>query len=376
SSREVFIQALQGANRTVYLNVYEFASPALAHVLADTRARGVTVEVLLEGGPVGGITPEERCSCRIMNRSGIPIYLMQAGEGEHARYRFDHAKYIVIDGTSVFLTSENFKESGIPPAGTRGNRGWGVFIRDPRVAEYFTSVYRSDRAGADIEPYIPGESAACATGPGEAYTVQFFSAEFSGASVTPVLAPDTAALIASMISDARVSVDIEQAYITNTSAGTFNPYLAAAVGAARRGVTVRVLLDSYSYNVEDTEDNDEMAMTINDLAKREGLPLEARCADLPRSGIEKIHNKGVIVDRKLTLVSSINWNDNSPNFNREAGVIIDHPGAAAYYSLVFEDDWDAGSAPLGSEGMDFLKMAMLAAVILGLILLFILRRRW
>ncbi|MDD1676560.1 MAG: phospholipase D-like domain-containing protein, partial [Methanomicrobiales archaeon] len=239
SSREAFTRALQSANHSVYLNVYEFASPALAQLLADTRARGVTVEVLLEGGPVGGITPEEKCCCRLMNQSGIPIYLMKAGNGEHSRYRFDHAKYFVIDGSAVFLTSENFKESGIPLAGTKGNRGWGVFIRDPRIADYFTGVYRDDRTGIDIEPYVPVESIACATGPGEDYTVEYPSAEISGASVTPVLAPDTSALIAAMIRNATGSVDIEQAYITNTSAGALNPYLAAAVGAARRGVTVR-----------------------------------------------------------------------------------------------------------------------------------------
>ena len=60
----------------------------------------------------------------------------------------------------------------------------------------------------------------------------------------------------------------------------------------------------------------------------------------PVNQMEQIHNKGVIVDDKRVLVSSINWNSNSPNFNREAGVIIDHPGVARYFREVFEDDWN------------------------------------
>jgi phosphatidylserine/phosphatidylglycerophosphate/cardiolipin synthase-like enzyme len=376
SSREIFARTLQEADRSVLVNVYEFTSPSLARLLAETRARGVAVEVLLEGGPVGGITAEEKCACSIMNQSGIPVYLMKAGEGGHARYRFDHAKYFVVDGDAVFLASENFKESGIPPGGQRGNRGWGVCIRDARIAEYFTGIYRTDRSGPDIEPFIPSENTACATGPGENYRVEFSPAEFSGATVTTVLAPDTSPLITRMIENAAASVDIEQAYITNTSAGSLNPYLGAAIDAARRGVVVRVLLDSYSYNVEDTEDNDEMAIVINDLARGEDLPLEARCADLAKSGVEKIHNKGVIVDRRLTLVSSINWNDNSPNFNREAGVIVNHTGAAEYYTRVFEDDWNAGYAPVNTSGLDFLKFVVLAIVICGLVLVYLLRRRW
>jgi len=144
---------------------------------------------------------------------------------------------------------------------------------------------------------------------------------------------------------------------------------------ARRGVSVRILLDSYYYNVDGPEDNDEMVRTLNMLAAREKIPLEARCADLSGNNLVKIHNKGVVVDKRWALVSSINWNDNSPTFNREAGVIIDHPGVAGHLTRVFEDDWE-GSANQGPQsGPDRLRITLCAVVLAVLAILAYVRRK-
>jgi len=43
-----------------------------------------------------------------------------------------------------------------------------------------------------------------------------------------------------------------------------------------------------------------------------------------------LHTKGMIVDRQIEMTSSINWNENSPNFNREAGVILESPALGCY----------------------------------------------
>jgi len=55
-----------------------------------------------------------------------------------------------------------------------------------------------------------------------------------------------------------------------------------------------------------------MAAVIAGIARREGLPLEVRVGYPCRSGVRCIHNKGVIADGERVLVSSINWNENSP----------------------------------------------------------------
>jgi phosphatidylserine/phosphatidylglycerophosphate/cardiolipin synthase-like enzyme len=38
--------------------------------------------------------------------------------------------------------------------------------------------------------------------------------------------------------------------------------------------------------------------------------------------VDYIHNKGMIIDQDKTLISSINWNQNSVDNNREAAVVL------------------------------------------------------
>ena len=366
SSLEVFSGAIVSAQHRVLVNVYELTSVNITDDLINAEERGVDVTVLLEGGPVGGIPASEKSAISALNRTGIPVLAMASPEGEHVPYRYDHAKYVIIDDRAVVVTSENFGHSGFPPAGETGNRGWGVVMEDRRLAVYFADLYKTDTSGSAITPVYG------AAGPGENYTmisrpVVFAPATFTEARVTPVIAPDTSAAITGLLDSAQESIDIQQAYITNESKIRLNPYLASAINASRRGVHVRVLLDSYWYNTEDEADNDEMVALINRIAAAENLPLEARCADLTTTGLEKIHNKGVIVDDRAVLVSSINWNTNSPGFNREAGVIIEQPQAAIYFRAVFDADWSpAVRSP--HPPTDYLKIAC-AIMVIGLLVI-------
>lgn len=378
SSAEVFYDAVTSAHRSIDLNVYELTDQAIAEALIAAAGRGVSVRVLLEGGPVGGISPAEKAVVRSLQEHQIPVMLLGGVSGVHARYRYDHAKYLVIDDQAVLVTSENFKPGGFPEEGTSGNRGWGVLVSDPRVAAYFSRVFSLDWTGPDIAQAQAGPGGAEEEASGT-FQARSPAATFSGTTVTPVLAPDTSSLITEMIASATRSVRIEQAYIKNTSAGTLNPYLDAAVADARRGVTVQVILDSAWFNVDDLKDNDEMVILINQIAAAEHLPLEARLADLSAQDLVKIHNKGVIVDDKRVLVSSINWNTVSPTENREAGLIIDSPEVGAYYAAVFATDWDArGSSSkgkAGGAGFDPLKVGIAGVVLVLIGLTAYLRRR-
>jgi hypothetical protein len=64
----------------------------------------------------------------------------------------------------------------------------------------------------------------------------------------------------------------------------------------------------------------------------------------------------------------------SPNFNREAGVIIAQPGVARYFLEVFEDDWSS-SAKTPPITTDFLKLGVVVIVLALLIIIYYRRRR-
>lgn len=346
ASRDMLENAIRLADTELLINVYEFTDPGIAADIANAQDEGVIVSILLEGGPVGGISAEEMGVTSYLRNKGAGVYTMETTDAAHARYRYDHAKYLIADREAVLVVSENFKESGFPRKGNTGNRGWGALITDPRVAEYFADVFTADFRGGDIVPFTSTSTLPEENDGGDSYRPDFGTQSFTGARVTPVLAPDTASLIPLLIEGAETTIDIQQAYISNWTHNTPNPYLEAAVDAARRGVTVRIILDSYWFNIEGDDDNDEMAACINAIAAAEGLPMEARLARIGPGYPEKVHNKGVIVDGDTVLISSVNWNENSPSFNREAGVIIESPEAGTYFTDVFTADWeDAGPLP-------------------------------
>jgi hypothetical protein len=372
-SRAVFKEALSTANHEILVNVYEFTDPEFADMLCTAKERGVNVTLLLEGGPVGGISREEQAVCYRMSRQGIGVYQMVTTDTVHAPYRFDHAKYIVIDRETVLLTSENFKGTGFPPEGIKGNRGWGIWLRDGNLARFFAGVFQTDLNGPWIRPLL-GRPEKFEESYKEERPSRYKPMAFESATVIPVISPDSSDEIKFLLENATQSIEIEQAYITNGSPGVLNPYLLSAIEASRRGVSVRVLLDSYWYNIEEEADNDELAEYINRIARAENLPLSARCIDLESDDLLKIHNKGVIVDRSKVLISSINWNTNSPTFNREAGVIIEEPAVAQYYLTVFEDDWEVAEKT-GVRVVDDLKIFVLIGIICVLAGIWVYKKR-
>ncbi len=57
------------------------------------------------------------------------------------------------------------------------------------------------------------------------------------------------------------------------------------------------------------------------------------------------HNKLLIVDGKVTLLSSINFGENGFTNNREAGMVVQNVNVADYYLSIFEADWLDGEIP-------------------------------
>ena len=56
------------ASDEVLLNVYEFSSPLMADTLITAHAREVDIKIIIEGGPVGGISPEGKEAIRKLDR--------------------------------------------------------------------------------------------------------------------------------------------------------------------------------------------------------------------------------------------------------------------------------------------------------------------
>jgi phosphatidylserine/phosphatidylglycerophosphate/cardiolipin synthase-like enzyme len=71
------------------------------------------------------------------------------------------------------------------------------------------------------------------------------------------------------------------------------------------------------------------------------LDIEKHVRQLPHT-----HTKGMIVDRRHTLIGSHNWSGPGVTINRDASLIFfDNPEVAAYYAEAFDIDWERANRP-------------------------------
>ncbi len=373
SSYEGFETFIDTVDSFLYLSVYQISSPGVAEEIFELLREGKNVTIIVDDSPAGGIPQNEKAILSMLLVNGAEVY--SAGD----EYRFYHGKFGVADNETLFITTENLGDTGFPRSGAKGNRGWGAIIEDTEISRYFAKIFFTDLSHS--QAYEATSFDIDTSTEAETFSPVFAFKRYNGRfEITPVVAPEDAVeKIVRLLDSANESIYVEQFYIykywgkrkTGSVEKTPNLFLEAAIDAARRGVEVRILMDSTWYNIEreDPISNYHTASYVNDIARKEGLDMEARLVDADKLGIEKLHTKGVVVDGRLALVSSVNWNENSPMNNREVGVIIE--GAPAeYFEEVFLYDW--GIVQGENDGAD--KMIVIVIAAAAVIAIFIVRR--
>lgn len=384
NNHAVLVDAIRGAKKSLRVSVYQITNPKIVDEIVKARLRGVDVVLWLEGSPVGGLPDEERILVDRAAKAGVQVYFLgnPPGSAIKPRYRFDHSKYVIVDDRVSIIGTENFGQTGVPAHPTYGNRGWMVVVESEAFAKELRAVWDHD-----FRPGRPDVISIDAS-PNDAFglplrdpTAQVDDTIQRGLYAEPfapvtakgpvdlelVLSPDTSlnesSAILGLIRRAKKTLYVEQnsvrrkwGFQEDDPEVAPNLALAAVVEAARRGVQVRVLLDSTWYNVQGDEDrdNDDTVMWLNDLAETEGLDIAAKVVNLETAHLQKIHAKGVIVDGREVFVGSINWSENSFKGNRELGVIVGDPAIAGYYERLFLRDWAESriyQAPVDKSGV-------------------------
>lgn len=324
------VSFLAGAEKRILLAGYTLSSSAVVEELVAAKERNVTVEVLVEGSPVGGLSGRSAAALDELERAGVTV---QVAGGDRARYRYHHAKYAIVDDRAL-VTTENWKPSGI---GGQSSRGWGVITGQEKIVAGLAETFRADIGWEDAIAWSTYEATSLVDQKrtrGD-YPSHFEAKRLEVDRTRLLLAPDNAeGEILEVIEGAQEQIEVKQVRIGDRTL----PFLQALLAAARDGVRVRILLSGEWYV---REDNRRLARWVERRANSENLPIEVRLAN-PAGRYEKIHAKGMIVDEQTVLLGSLNWNKNSIRQNREVALLLDGTGIAAYYGEVFAADW-AGS---------------------------------
>jgi len=389
SNQELLVSVLLSAKRNLWINVYQFDHPQIRKALLQQIRAGVAVRLLLEGEPLGNISDEGlrtiEAVCSAMEerpKAGHQLWVMTSKGGKQKRrYRYDHAKYVIIDQEGVLVSSENFTGSGHTNPGFVGNRGWDVSLRDRRLAKQLAELFQTDTSPTSGDVMELSQSGCRIPGAASrrrlnATAMEMMSAkgrhaETIGAesgevrNVELITSPDSLGELVSLIRSAKDRLDTEQMTLSSmwreAGKSKVSPLLSALVERARDGVRTRVLLNddavfhaeeqpphnSEDAGNEDSRGNRKTVLFLNQVARCENLPLEAKIVDTAQVEITYIHNKGILVDGERALVSSINGTQNAVMNNREVGLILDSTDAARYYGRAFDFDW-SNSAPMKS----------------------------
>ncbi|MEW5986590.1 MAG: lamin tail domain-containing protein [Chloroflexota bacterium] len=380
---------IESAQKSLQITSLTFESTAVAENLVNAVQRGVSVTLLLEGGPPGGLTDQEKYVCQQVEAAGGACWFMiqDSSQAIFDRYDYLHAKYILIDGRRVVIGSENLSPDSLPDDdksdGTWGRRGVLVITNAPGVVGHVQRLWAADfdpdshqdlfRWTEDHPTYGPPPASfvpISQTG-GLTYTVRYTTANrFDGPFAFEVVQSPENSLrdqdgLLGLLAQAGPGDTILAEQLSerphwgesdSNAATDPNPRLEALINAARRGARVRLLLDSYfgeggqavngrslipsspHPGLQDTS-NQATCTAVNETARLEHLDLACRLGNPTGLGL---HNKMILVQvdgRGYVHVGSLNGTEQASKANRELALQVQSDEAYALLADLFEGDW-------------------------------------
>ena len=283
-----FIRLIDGARRSIELTMYELFDREVEQALAGAAHRGVDVRVLLNGGYYSR-----------HETTNATAYRYLASRGVHVRYSptyfaLTHQKTLTVDGRESAIMTLNF--DGLYPS----TRDYAVLDSQPTDVAAIVAAFDADNAGRRV-------TASAGTG-------------------DLVWSPGAATTVISLIGAATHSIDLENEEMA------YPPARTALCGAARRGVTVRVVM---TYASEWRGDFTQL--------RRCGVTVH-----LYHGQRYYIHAKLLIVDDGRALVSSQNLSTGSLQHNRELGITLRARPLVSQLAADFSADYRGARASTAS----------------------------
>lgn len=264
SGHTALYSLINNATTSIHLTMYELTDTTAEADLATAQARGVNVEVILDGKQT---STNASAYSYLTNHRVAVVY-------SWSKYYYTHEKSMVVDGSTAVVMSENW-----------------------------TPTYYSADRNFDLIENDPADAAAVET---------VFAADYAKSSVTPsdgddlVWSPtDAQSRLLSLINGASTSLSLYALEMGST------PIVNALVSAAGRGVTVKVVAQYNSSYASAYDTLTSAGVSVVTYGTSDAL---------------YIHAKAIVADygtgAAKVFIGSENFSSTSLNSNRELGLII------------------------------------------------------
>lgn len=280
-------EAIDSARLSVDVAIYSFSLNSIRDALLRAHDRGVQVRMVMESDNLDRSDPQR------LKNAGIPM-LGDRREG------LMHDKFVVIDGSEVWMGSMNFTDTG----GYADNNNL-IRIRSVKMAENYTKEFNEmfvdDKFGDNIIAETPNPRVTIDDTPIDVY-----------------FAPDdnVQANFIELVNNAKHSIYFMAFSFTADEIG------AAVRARAQEGVTVA--------GVMETEQINSNIGTEFDLFKQADL-------DVFRDGNEGLmHHKVMIIDESIVIFGSYNFTKAAETRNDENLLVIYNKDIAAQFVAEFQ----------------------------------------
>ena len=352
---------IDAAQRSLVIGIYDFSASYMKDHLKRAMHRGVALSLMLDTN-----SADETSLFGELQRLGANCVKApsQSSGNPIAYFGNAHEKIIVVDGEIVMIQSGNWSENSIPfnegdgvVAGSfaPGNRDMGLAVQSKELAQFFSDLVARDMRLSRGEPADSPPSAIAAAPEGIAASEFFFEAAppqapkrlFSSLSVTPsspvritpVVTPENFNdTVGALLRSATRSIRMEQQYIRG-----HQPVVEALlreINQARQAnpeLTIQIIV-SPKFLVGDDLRRFEQSM------ERFDLQFDEHYRFLSLAHFVHCHNKLIVVDEEKVLLGSQNWSTSGIASNREASLLVEHAGIAAYFAEIFDADWDVSES--------------------------------
>jgi len=315
---EAVLEAIAGAEETieVLLSSVSTVDNPILPALAAAAERGIAVRALLDASDwAPDITAKNQPALTYFHEHGIEA-------------RFDdpeitlHAKLVIVDEQTVILGSSNWNRYALTE-----HRQADVLIREATIgafyADYFNTLWDETMSSLEVELELPDDF-------GDVPTVLPLADLPDSASYVRVLME--------LLNQAEQSIHVamyRMSYYSGYAGSLANEILYALVDAGRRGLDVKVLLDDCAYYEDSAAANLTSAITLH----QRGVDVRLDDANLTT------HTKLVVIDSRIVLLGSTNWNYYSMEKNCETNVVfVNLPEIGVPFETYFQTLWDSGRA--------------------------------
>lgn len=354
----VLSRFLDGTQRSLTTAMYDFTSAHIERTVARALI-GKPFELVLDN-PAKNPTADQTDQQTVAKlEKALPATFRQQWaltprdplHGAHIFPSAYHIKVAVRDAhvtksAAVWLSSGNWNNSNQPifdsshpdvPLAERSDRDWHVVLFSKELAAWFKKFIDHDFAVAKeqnaatvrtelLPAPLPKNDPVIAAG----FTsfVPPLTVEDT-MTITPLLTPDTGIYvdrITALIASAQTRFDLQLQYIDSFAGANDTAFAAlidALAAAEARGVAIRMIFSEFQQE------------SILELMREAKLAIDHDHVRIQNN----VHNKGMLVDGRLTVVSSQNWSGAGVLRNRDAGLIIDNAQVNAYFGARFDYDW-------------------------------------